>query len=54
MNNWRKSSRSNSQGTCVEVADGVAVRDSTDQKGAVLRFRPGQWDRFLNRVKSST
>jgi Domain of unknown function (DUF397) len=47
---WRVSSRSgNGSGNCVEVAVGpdlVAVRDSTDRTGPVLRFAPGTWARF--------
>lgn len=39
---WRKSTRSNERGTCVEVADlnngGRAVRDSKDPTGPALRF----------------
>ena len=35
--NWRKSSRSNSGGQCVEVrSDGCAVRDSKNPAGHVL------------------
>lgn len=48
---WRKSVRSNEQGTCVEVAflpDGrVAVRDSKDAgHGPALVFTPAEWDAF--------
>lgn len=49
---WRKSSFSNDQGDeCVEVArladGGMAVRDSKDPSGAVLRFTPGEWAAFV-------
>lgn len=47
---WRKSSHSNSQGACVELAPlpgGIAVRDSQDPTGPVLLFAPGPWMRFV-------
>ncbi|GAA3039865.1 DUF397 domain-containing protein [Kitasatospora sp. NPDC127116] len=41
---WRKSSYSNGDGDCVEVAEGIAgmvpVRDSKDPHGPALRFTP--------------
>jgi Domain of unknown function (DUF397) len=49
---WRKSSRSGANG-CVEVAvceGAVAVRDSKDKRGPVLRFTPREWDAFLSGV----
>lgn len=52
---WIKSSYSGSQGSeCVEVAalpDGVAVRDSKDPDGPVLRFTAVEWRAFVARVK---
>ncbi len=52
--NWRKSSRSGDVGACVEVAViddsiaamDVAVRDSKDPAGPVLRFSPTAWSAF--------
>jgi hypothetical protein len=53
---WRKSSRSNSSGDCVEVAfaagRGVGVRDSKQRgRGPVLEFGVTEWNAFLARVK---
>jgi Domain of unknown function (DUF397) len=50
---WHKSTHSGANG-CVEVAfvDGnVAVRDSKDRKGPVLRFTIAEWQAFLNGVR---
>ncbi|GIJ51600.1 hypothetical protein Val02_84860 [Virgisporangium aliadipatigenens] len=48
---WRKSSRSNGGGACVEVADNlpgvVAVRDSKDPSGPALTFSPEAWRDFV-------
>jgi hypothetical protein len=48
---WAKSSFSFSNGNCVEVAalpgGSVAVRDSRDPAGPVLRFTRDGWDTFL-------
>lgn len=47
---WRKSSYSNGNGQCVEVAfldqGGVAVRDSKDPNGPALLFTAAEWDAF--------
>ena len=48
---WRKSARSNNQGTCVEVAfltgGRVALRDSKDAgHGPALVFTAAEWDAF--------
>ncbi|WP_446217615.1 DUF397 domain-containing protein [Micromonospora sp. IBHARD004] len=48
---WRKSTRSGTQGECVEVADNlpgvVGVRDSKDPTGPVLTFDPQAWRAFV-------
>ena len=52
---WRKSSRSNNGGNCVEVARNltgiVAVRDSKDPEGPVLIFTSADWEAFTARVQ---
>lgn len=52
---WRKSTRSGTQGECVEVADNlpgvVGVRDSKDPAGPVLTFPPGSWRAFITDTK---
>jgi hypothetical protein len=52
---WRKSSRSNGAGQCVEVADNlpdvVAVRDSKDPSGPALTFTPTEWTAFVAGVR---
>jgi hypothetical protein len=51
---WRKSSRSGSQGNCVEVRivdGGVEVRDSKDPTGPVLTFTRAEWAAFLAGAK---
>jgi hypothetical protein len=52
---WRKSSRSNNGGNCVEVADNlpgvIGLRDSKDQTGPVLTFNPTAWAAFVIATK---
>lgn len=52
---WRKSTRSNAGGDCVEVAGNlpgeVGVRDSKDPTGPVLVFTPSAWAAFVEGVK---
>jgi hypothetical protein len=45
---WRTSSYSGSNGSCVEVAsaDGVMVRDTTDREGSTLDIPVGAWVKF--------
>ncbi len=54
--NWRKSSYSTQNGSCVEVrrtpgTAAVAVRDSQDPHGPALTFTASDWRAFLCQVK---
>jgi hypothetical protein len=52
---WRKSSRSNGQAACVEVArfsSAVAVRDSKNPNGGALVVTPAEWAMFVADVKN--
>jgi hypothetical protein len=53
---WFKSSFSESNGQCVEIAhlnDGtVGMRDSKNPTGPALTFTPGAWDTFLSATKA--
>ena len=51
---WHKSTLSAANG-CVEVAiqvDGVAVRDTKDRNGPVLKFSRDEWAAFLGGVQA--
>jgi hypothetical protein len=50
---WRKSSKSNFSGNCVEVAAidaSVLVRDSKNP-GTVVQFSPSRWAAFMDCVR---
>jgi hypothetical protein len=52
---WRKASASAGNGQCVEaatLADGVAVRDSKDPLGPILRFTAQEWTAFIQGAKA--
>jgi hypothetical protein len=51
---WRKSSYSNWNNQCVEVAQAgatIAVRDSKNPDAGHLTFTTAEWQAFLNQVK---
>jgi hypothetical protein len=51
---WRKSSRSQGAGACVEIAtfgETIGVRDSKDPKKCVLAFCSDQWKSLIRGVK---
>ena len=51
---WRKSARCDSA-SCVEVAPiagGMAMRDSKDPDGPILRFTRAQWAVFLTGARA--
>ena len=51
---WRKSTRSNGSGACVETASDagtVAVRDTTDRDGRTLAFTAQAWQAFTDGLK---
>ncbi|WP_448332327.1 DUF397 domain-containing protein [Streptomyces sp. DSM 41534] len=54
---FRKSSHSDPERECVEVAtnvpNAVAVRDSKDPEGRILRFTPAAWADFRSVLAAS-
>jgi hypothetical protein len=51
---WRKSTRSGSNGACIEAryADkAVEVRDSKDTSGPILRFDGRAWSAFVSGLR---
>jgi uncharacterized protein DUF397 len=53
---WRKSTRSGSEGNCVEVATNlpgvVAIRDSKNRAGVTLTLTPAEWTEFISGIRS--
>jgi hypothetical protein len=51
---WRKSTRSNGSGACVETAASVgtvAVRDTADRDGGMLTFTAEAWRKFTTAIR---
>jgi hypothetical protein len=54
--NWRKSTRSGSNGQCVEarrMGETIQVRDSKNTSGPVLSFTLNEWSAFTAGVKQN-
>ncbi|BCJ37982.1 hypothetical protein Athai_54850 [Actinocatenispora thailandica] len=54
---WRKSSRSNTGGNCVEIADSpgvIAIRDSKNPAGPVLTVTHDAWTAFMSALNQET
>lgn len=52
--NWRKARRSIGNGECVEVGSAsgnVAVRDSKDSSGPVIRYPADAWRKFVTSTR---
>jgi hypothetical protein len=52
---WRKARLSIGNGACVEVAavaGMVAVRDSKDPSGPILKYTGAEWNAFLDSAKN--
>ncbi|MEQ4304852.1 DUF397 domain-containing protein [Plantactinospora sp. B6F1] len=53
-NQWRKSTRSGSNGACVEArhtGQATEVRDNKDKAGPVLTFTPAAWRAFVRHIR---
>lgn len=53
---WRRASASFANGNCVEAGlsgDGVAVRDTVDRAGTVLKVPAAAWREFTARVTAA-
>jgi hypothetical protein len=51
---WRKSTRSSQDGDCIEVSDGIMVRDTKDRGGPVLEVSASAWRSFTSAVKAGS
>jgi len=53
---WRTSTFSGGNGSCVEVASNlpgiIAIRDSKDPQGPALIFTPREWTAFLAGIRA--
>ena len=55
--NWRKAKRSMNHGACAEVASksgSVAMRDSKDPRGPIVKYSAGSWRAFIAVAKTGS
>jgi hypothetical protein len=51
--NFRKSTHSNGNAECIEVAPGVKVRDTNDRGGVTLAFSGDAWSTFTGNIQAT-
>jgi len=52
VDDFRKSTHSNGNAECIEVAPGVKVRDTNDRGGVTLNFSGNVWSTFTGNIQA--